>query len=101
MGGEISSGKVVGGRKEAHGDNAGPARTVANETRRGHFLGVTMRVYYIIVPVTRATGRQFWRVNAESESDAMAQYLLGTSLFEGEELEVQETGDPEISTDGP
>lgn len=52
--------------------------------------------YHAQLPVTHAVGWQAFRVQAESEEEALALLRKGKGEFVCEEVEVQDLGEPEI-----
>jgi hypothetical protein len=59
----------------------------------------SLKKYTIVTPVTEAAGHQEWTVVAASREEAMAK--RSEWEFVGEEVEVQESGEPEFLDEEP
>lgn len=54
------------------------------------------KTYTIAVPVNRACGNQYFEVEATSRKEALALFEAGKAVFLHDEIEVTETGEPEV-----
>lgn len=55
-----------------------------------------MKKFRIICAVERASGNQTWLVDADSREDALKRYKAGEGVFEAEEVEVTDLGEPDV-----
>lgn len=49
-----------------------------------------MKTYQVIIPIKKATGRQFWNVSADSPEEAERIVRNGGGEFESDEIEIEE-----------
>lgn len=56
-----------------------------------------MSKYRVAANIERASGTQYWTVEADNPEEALLKHKKGESEFEFEELEVTELSDPELA----